>query len=59
MLRIHEQIPEDLTKCRIRIRIQVVQDERFMCLAEVDLLLENCMKAKEELGWKQEVILKS
>ncbi|MED3907261.1 GDP-mannose 4,6-dehydratase [Geobacillus thermodenitrificans] len=33
----------------------VVQDERFIRPAEVDLLLGDCTKAKEKLGWKQEV----
>jgi GDPmannose 4,6-dehydratase len=33
----------------------VVQDERFMRPAEVDLLVGDCRKAREVLGWQPEV----
>ncbi|GGL56291.1 GDP-mannose 4,6-dehydratase [Sporolactobacillus putidus] len=33
----------------------VVQDERFMRPAEVDLLLGDCSKAEKKLGWKKSV----
>jgi GDPmannose 4,6-dehydratase len=33
----------------------VVMDPKFIRPAEVDLLLGDCAKAKETLGWKQEV----
>lgn len=36
-------------------RDYVVMDERFMRPAEVDLLLGDCTKAKEKLGWELEV----
>lgn len=36
-------------------RDYVVVDERFVRPAEVDLLLGDCSKAKEQLGWKVEV----
>jgi GDPmannose 4,6-dehydratase len=36
-------------------REHVVQDERFMRPAEVDLLVGDAKKAREELGWEPEV----
>ncbi|EKD48016.1 MAG: hypothetical protein ACD_65C00163G0003 [uncultured bacterium] len=37
----------------------VLQDERYMRPAEVDLLIGDCTKAKKELGWKPEVDFKN
>ncbi|MDD9148991.1 MULTISPECIES: GDP-mannose 4,6-dehydratase [unclassified Sporolactobacillus] len=37
----------------------VVQDERFMRPAEVDLLLGDCSKAEKKLGWKKNIDFRS
>lgn len=37
----------------------VVQDERYMRPAEVDLLLGDCSKAEKKLGWKRSVDFRS
>ena len=55
---VREFVDDGVRACRARARRHVVQDPRFLRPAEVDQLIGDASKARDQLGWEPRVAFK-